>query len=71
LNSIPKPMSGVASGIYMTFRYLGGLLASIFAALFIDYHLLFYTLCGLSIVGVAVAWATFARVDSQFAAENR
>jgi EmrB/QacA subfamily drug resistance transporter len=65
LNSVPKQMSGVASGVYMTFRYMGGLLASIFAALFIDYHLLFYTLCGLSIVGVAVAGLMFASVETK------
>ncbi|WP_261381737.1 MFS transporter [Paenibacillus cremeus] len=51
LQAVPKDMSGVASGIFSTFRYLGGMAASVMVSLMLDYHLLFYCLLALAVIG--------------------
>lgn len=52
LQAIPKDVSGVASGIFSTFRYIGGMAASVMVSLFIDYHALFYCLIALALAGL-------------------
>ncbi|WP_411501491.1 MFS transporter [Brevibacillus centrosporus] len=55
LQAVSKEMSGVASGIFSTFRYVGGMIASVLVSLLMDYHLLFYTLFFFALSGIPVA----------------
>ena len=53
--SVAKEMSGVASGIYSTFRYIGSTAASVMISLQISYTATLTTLILLAVVGVFVA----------------
>ncbi|MBD0378794.1 MFS transporter [Paenibacillus sp. WST5] len=55
LQAVPKDVSGVASGIFSTFRYIGGIAASVMVSLFIDYHELFYSLLAVALAGLLVS----------------
>lgn len=55
MQAVPKDVSGVASGIFSTFRYIGGMAASVMVSLFIDYHALFYSLLALALAGLLVS----------------
>jgi MFS family permease len=55
LQSVPKEMSGVASGIFSTFRYIGGMGASVLVSVLPDYHVLFYILLVLAMVGLPLS----------------
>ncbi|MBD0378785.1 MFS transporter [Paenibacillus sp. WST5] len=55
LQAVPKDVSGVASGIFSTFRYIGGMAASVMVSLFIDYHELFYSLLAVALAGLLVS----------------
>jgi EmrB/QacA subfamily drug resistance transporter len=51
LESVSREMSGVTSGIYSTFRYVGGISASVLVSLLTDHHWLFYCLLVMALVG--------------------
>ncbi|TVY08229.1 hypothetical protein [Paenibacillus cremeus] len=51
-------MSGVASGIFSTSRYIGGMIASVMVSMLGDYHLLFYVLLIMALLGVPVFGGT-------------
>ncbi|CAG7637822.1 MFS transporter [Paenibacillus allorhizosphaerae] len=55
LQSVSKDMSGVASGIFSTFRYIGGMAASVMVSLMADYHRLFYCLLVFAVIGVPLS----------------
>ncbi|TBL72499.1 MFS transporter [Paenibacillus thalictri] len=55
LQSVPKTMSGVASGIFSTSRYIGGMIASVLVSLLADSHSLFYSLLILAVLGFPAA----------------
>lgn len=55
LQSVSRDMSGVASGIFSTFRYIGGMAASVMVSLMADYHSLFYCLLALAVIGVPLS----------------
>jgi EmrB/QacA subfamily drug resistance transporter len=61
LQTVPKEMSGIASGIYSTFRYVGGMIASVLIGLLGDYHLLFYCLLILAAAGLPVSLGLFEK----------
>ena len=55
LESVTKEMSGVASGIYSTFRYIGSTAASVIISLQISYATTMAVLIFLAIVGIFVS----------------
>lgn len=55
LQSVSMDMSGVAAGIYSTFRYIGGIIASVFVSVMNDAHILIYCLIALAIIGVIIS----------------
>lgn len=55
LQAVSKEMSGLASGIFSTFRYVGGMIASVLVSLLLDYQLLFYTLIFFALTGIPAA----------------
>lgn len=55
LQSVAKESSGVASGIYSTFRYIGSTVASVMISLQIGYAVTVYILIGFAVVGVVVS----------------
>jgi EmrB/QacA subfamily drug resistance transporter len=59
LQTVPKEMSGIASGIYSTFRYVGGMIASVLISVLVDYHLLFYCLLVLAAAGLPLSLGLF------------
>lgn len=67
LTAIPKEMSGIASGIFSTFRYVGGMIASVLVSLSIGHGLLFSLLLLFALIGIPVSLglvepsATFAK----------
>jgi EmrB/QacA subfamily drug resistance transporter len=61
LQTVPKEMSGIASGIYSTFRYVGGMIASVLVGLLGDYHLLFYCLLVLAVAGLPLSLGLFEK----------
>ncbi|WP_019122373.1 MFS transporter [Brevibacillus massiliensis] len=55
LQAVAKELAGIASGIFLTFRYIGGMIASVLVSLLVDYRLLFYMLIGFAILGIPVS----------------
>lgn len=55
LESVAKELTGVASGIYSMFRYMGSITASVIISLQINYSITLYILIIFSIVGLFVA----------------
>lgn len=55
LESVPKEKSGSASGIYSTFRYMGGMMASAMVSILVGKVLLYIMLFVFSIVGLFLA----------------
>ncbi|WP_246314411.1 MFS transporter [Paenibacillus foliorum] len=55
MQAVPKEMSGVASGIFSTFRYIGGMAASVMVSLMLDYHWLFYCLIVMAVIGLPLS----------------
>lgn len=55
LQAVSKEMSGVASGIFSTFRYVGGMIASVLVSLLLDYHALFYILILFAVAGIPIS----------------
>ncbi|MCR8635666.1 MFS transporter [Paenibacillus radicis (ex Xue et al. 2023)] len=55
MQAVPKEMSGVASGIFSTFRYIGGMAASVMVSLMLDYHWLFYALIVMAVIGLPLS----------------
>jgi len=51
LESVAREKTGVASGIYSTFRYMGGMLASALVSILFSSHGIFYILAGLALIG--------------------
>lgn len=52
LESVPKEKSGIASGIYSTFRYMGGMMASAVVSIFVGKALLYILLLIFAIMGL-------------------
>jgi EmrB/QacA subfamily drug resistance transporter len=52
LQAVPKEMSGIASGIFSTSRYLGGIIATVLVSLLVDYRILFAILLGFAAAGI-------------------
>lgn len=65
LEAVPKEMSGVTSGIFSTFRYIGGMTASVLVSLISDYHWLFYCLLVLAVIGLPLSSGLSKVVQSQ------
>jgi EmrB/QacA subfamily drug resistance transporter len=55
MQAVSKEMSGVASGIFSTFRYMGGMAASMMVSLMLDYHWLFYCLIVMAVIGLPLS----------------
>ncbi|TDG00937.1 MFS transporter [Paenibacillus piri] len=55
MQAVPKEMSGVASGIFSTFRYIGGMAASVMVSVIPDFHWLFYCLIALAVIGLPLS----------------
>lgn len=55
LQAVPKEMSGIASGIFSTFRYVGGMIASVLVSLSLDNNLLFSILLVFALLGIPVS----------------
>jgi EmrB/QacA subfamily drug resistance transporter len=55
LQAVPKEMSGVASGIFSTFRYVGGMAASVMVSVLMDFHSLFYILLVTAAIGLPLS----------------
>jgi MFS family permease len=55
MQAVSKEMSGVASGIFSTFRYIGGMSASVMVSVLLDFHWLFYCLLALAAAGLPLA----------------
>lgn len=55
LATVDPGMSGVASGIFSTFRYFGSIISSALIGLISGYHTLFMILFAVSIIGVFVS----------------
>lgn len=55
LDSVAKELTGVASGIYSMFRYIGSITASVIISLQIHYTAAVYILIGFSICGLIVS----------------
>lgn len=62
LESVAKELTGVASGIYSMFRYMGSITASVIISLQINYSITLYILIIFSIVGLFVAKGMFIPV---------
>ncbi len=56
LHSVPRSVSGVASGIYSTFRYIGGMIASVMVSLMFGFTWLFLCLGVISMLGIVVGF---------------
>lgn len=54
LQSVPRTVSGVASGIYSTFRYIGGMAASVMVSLMFGFYWLFIILSWIALLGILV-----------------
>ena len=52
LQAVKKEMSGVASGIYSTFRYIGSTMASVLISLQFSFHWTIFILIGAACIGV-------------------
>ncbi|MBP1932119.1 MFS transporter [Ammoniphilus resinae] len=70
LQSVPRTVSGVASGIYSTFRYIGGMCASVMVSLMFGFHWLFIVLMAISVVGVVVGHGSTLSPSSRKQAEG-
>jgi len=55
LQAVVKEKSGVASGIYSTFRYIGSTVAAVMISLQITYNMTIAILIGSAVVGVVIA----------------
>lgn len=55
LEDVPKEMSGVASGIYSTFRYIGSTAASVIIGLQVSFMHTVIILMAFAIIGIAVS----------------
>ncbi|MDX8361226.1 MFS transporter [Cytobacillus sp. IB215316] len=55
LKSVPREKVGIASGIYSTFRYLGGIMASLVVAILIGNTFFFLLLLCFSIIGLILS----------------
>lgn len=65
LESVAKELTGVASGIYSMFRYMGSIAASVIISLQINYSVTVYILIAFSICGLFVAKGMFIHVEKQ------
>jgi len=70
LQSVPRSVSGVASGIYSTFRYIGGMCASVMVSLMFGFHWLFVVLMVISALGVVVGHGSTLSPSSRKPAEG-
>lgn len=57
LESVQKEKTGVASGVYSTFRYMGGMMASALISILYDSHAIFYVMMGVAVTGVLISWS--------------
>ncbi len=71
LQAVSVEMSGVASGIYSTFRYIGGIIASVFVSVIVDAHLLIYCLMILAIFGVITSNGIALHTKSKLEVNNK
>ncbi|MGO0059614.1 MFS transporter [Brevibacillus fluminis] len=71
LTSVPKEMSGIASGIFSTFRYVGGMIASVLVSLSIGHGLLFSLLLLFALVGVPVSFGLGDGIEPGHAAKQK
>lgn len=56
LESVQKEKTGVASGMYSTFRYMGGMMASALTSILYDSHAIFYVMMGVALIGALLSW---------------
>ena len=70
LQSVPRSVSGVASGIYSTFRYIGGMGASVMVSLMFGFHWLFVVLMVISVLGMVVGHGSTLSPSSRKPAEG-
>ncbi|RKD24435.1 hypothetical protein BEP19_08585 [Ammoniphilus oxalaticus] len=70
LESIVKEKSGVASGIYSTFRYMGSMLASALVSILFQSIQIFYIFIGLALLGWLVSFTIkeTSSIDEQISA---
>lgn len=52
LESVTKEKTGVASGVYSTFRYMGSMIASALTSILVGSQILFYILMGFAVLGL-------------------
>ncbi|MCU6791315.1 MFS transporter [Paenibacillus sp. WQ 127069] len=64
LQSVSKEMSGLASGIFSTSRYIGGMAASVMVSVLPDFHVLFYCLLILAALGLPLSGGLAERSGS-------
>ncbi|AVB09220.1 MULTISPECIES: MFS transporter [Bacillus] len=55
LATVEPGMSGIASGIFSTFRYFGSIISSALIGLISGFHILFMILIGVSVIGLFVS----------------
>ncbi len=55
LATVEPGMSGIASGIFSTFRYFGSIISSALIGLISGFHILFIILIGVSVIGLFVS----------------
>lgn len=56
LQSVSREKTGVASGVYSTFRYMGGMMASALVSILFDSKGIFYIMIGLALIGGALSF---------------
>jgi len=61
LESVSKEKTGVASGIYSTFRYMGGMTASAMVSILFSSQSIFYILAGLALTGGVLSFSIKAK----------
>jgi predicted MFS family arabinose efflux permease len=54
LESVDRDKTGVASGIYSTFRYLGSMMASALTSILVGSPIIFYIMIGMALLGARI-----------------
>ena len=56
LESVAKEKTGVASGVFSTFRYMGSMVASALTSILVGSQTIFYILMGVAALGILISW---------------